>query len=329
MTDNIAPLCAAQSIYGLGVSSDLSLPELRPVLDTSRDGAADIVIREGEVAPAYTSEISEWRHYIDGHPDFLWLNIPNAIRMEIRSGNNIVYHRYPGVDDDEVRLFLLGSGLGAILMQRGFAVIHGNAVVPRGQQGAIICIGDSGAGKSTAAVGMMQRGLAILADDVCPIGSDGNVLSGMARAKLWEATAHQLGIDTSKLSRIRSIDAKYNLPLDSAHCTQPQPVRGFYWLVPDEVERVTIEPVLGTERFAVLRKNVYRPEFLKPLGLEIDAMRQLAKIATSAPVFKVLRPKNGFDIDGLLDAILANDDQYSRQRRSAGLFSPTMKDIQA
>lgn len=329
MTSEIAPGCAAQSIYGLRVASDLPLPELGPAREGGKDDAADIVIREGEVAPHGTYDPSDLRHYIDGHPDFLWLNIPNILRMEIRGGNSIIYHRHPDIEDDEVRLFLLGSGLGAILMQRGFAVIHGNAVVPQGQTGAIICIGDSGAGKSTTAVAMMQRGLNILADDVCPLGEDGLVLSGMARAKLWEATAHQLGIDTSKLSRIRSVDAKYNLPLGDAHCTRPQPVRGFYWLVPDDVDHVSIEPVLGTERFAVLRNNVYRPEYLNPLGLEIEAMRRLVKIAAGAPLFRVLRPKSGFDIDGLLDAILANDDRHSSQRAMTAPAQPTMKDLLA
>jgi hypothetical protein len=192
-------------------------------------------------------------------------------------------------------------------MQRGQIVIHGNALVTQKTDGAILCIGDSGAGKSTTAIAMTQRGLKILADDVCPLEASGFVLPGMPRAKLWEETAQQLGIDTANLSRIRAADAKYNIVLGEAHCTTRQRVRAFYWLVPDDVSRVTVERIEGAEKFKVLRNNVYRAEYLRLLGIEADYLRRLAHLASETPLFKVLRPVKGFDIDGLLDSILSND----------------------
>lgn len=293
------------TIYDLQVDSDLDLPELRRV---ESDRAADIIIRQGRVAAASADVAGTLAAYINGEPMRLWLDMPQAVRLEITDGRCITYDRYPGVEDNEVRLFVLGSGLGAIMMQRGHILIHGNAVVAPNQSGAIICIGDSGAGKSTTAIAMMQRGLQVLTDDVCPLTDDGVVLPGMPRAKLWQNTAHQLGIDTGTLSRIRRADAKFNLPLGDAHCGAAQPVRAFYWLVPADVEAVLVEHVRGFEAFPVLRNNVYRPEYLRCLGLEEDYLRRLAAIGTRFPVFKVSRPRTGFDVDGVVDAILANDE---------------------
>lgn len=294
-------------IYNLQVDSDISLPELG-LFNSKR--AADIFIRQGVVVGPSPADRGTLAEYIKGEHGRLWLNMPHAVRLEITDGRNITYERYLGTEDDEVRLFVLGSGLGAIMMQRGHILIHGNAIVTHEQAGVIICIGDSGAGKSTTSVAMIRRGLQVLTDDVCPITADGVVLPGMPRAKLWEDAARQLGIDTRPLSRVRRADAKFDVPLGSAHCATAQPVRAFYWLVPDDVEGVSVEHVRGLETFPVLRNNVYRPEYLRCLGLEEDYLRRLATLGTRIPVFKVSRPKTGFHIDGVVDAILANDEMH-------------------
>lgn len=319
MKSEIAPGDALTSVYGLTLSNDLHLPELQP----AKVGATtDVVIRQGPVSKPAVSDPHDIRCYVEGTPDCLRLNIPGILRMEICGGTTITYHRHQGIEDDEVRLYLLGSGLGAILMQRGFVVIHGNAVISQKQGGAIICIGDSGAGKSTTAVGMMQRGLKILADDVCPLYTNGVVLPGMAHAKLWQTAASQLGVDTAKLSRVRRPDAKFKLPLRDAHCAEPQPVGAFYWLVPEDVKEVTIEEVDGAEKLIVLRNNVYRPEYLRPLGIEADYLARLGQIAAKTALFKILRPIRRFDIDGVLDAILSNDERLSKPGHGLPLIPP-------
>jgi hypothetical protein len=53
----------------------------------------------------------------------------------------------------------------------------------------------------------------------------------------------------------------------------------------------------------VLRNNIYRPEYLVPLKLEGEYLKQVARIAAQAKVYKITRPLAGFDIDPLLDMI--------------------------
>lgn len=302
MTPTSDPARTLRRVYGLSIASDLNLPELQSVAGVEEP---DIVITRGAVPEAEETDPNNLRAYVDGSRDRLWLDIPGTLRMIITNGRSIVYSPYPNVPDDELRLFLLGSGMGALLMQRGHIVVHGNAIMLQELGGAALCVGDSGAGKSTTAIAMMQRGYPILADDVCPISAEGVVPPGMPRAKLWDDTAQHLGIDTAPLERLREGDAKFNLPLGDAHCAQGQPVKAFFWLVPEEVDGVTVTPLSGAEKFTVLRNNIYRPEYLRVLGLEAEYLQRVAHIASTTPVFRVSRPATGFGIDAVTNSILA------------------------
>jgi hypothetical protein len=150
---------------------------------------------------------------------------------------------------------------------------------------------------------MMQRGFSILADDICPIGPGNRIEPGMPRAKLWDETARNLSIDTTDLATIRDGDAKFNLSLGDKHCEEARSIHSFVWLVPDDVDTVQCSEMSGVEKFTVLHNNIYRPEFLPLLGLKASYLAQVAQVAAQCRVFKLVRPRTGFDINPLLDAI--------------------------
>ena len=133
------------------------------------------------------------------------------MRFLVRQGREIIYEPLDGSDEDSIRVFMLGSCIGALLFQRGFLVLHGNAFEVDGQ--GVMCVGQSGAGKSTLAAEMMRRGHRVIADDVCPVDSAGNAIPGMPRIKLWQDSADKLGVNTSELKRIRPLLEKFNCPL--------------------------------------------------------------------------------------------------------------------
>lgn len=168
------------------------------------------------------------------------------MRFAVHDGTRVIYEPAPGMDDDSVRLFLFGSGIAAALMQRGFLVLHGNAIET--ETGCVICTGDSGAGKSTVAAGMMRRGYRIVADDVCALDSQKRAIPGMPRIKVWQETASLLGIDKSGLARIRPGFEKFNLPLGEMFCATPLTIAGLIVLEKDRVDVVNTAPVTGSER---------------------------------------------------------------------------------
>ncbi|MEM8980599.1 MAG: hypothetical protein AAGD04_14015 [Pseudomonadota bacterium] len=288
-----------KTVHGLKVASSLDMPELIDAPDLG--GLPDLKIQAGQIP----NDLEPWDQR---DPDNLqiFIKVPGVLSMLVENGKSITYAPEKGVPEDEIRLFLLGSGLGALLMQRGFLVVHGNAVVPKGRYDALLCVGESGAGKSTTAIAMLQRGHQILADDVAPIDAHGFVHPGMARAKLWQKTADKLGIDTTRLARIRAQDDKFNLPLGAAHATTPTRLSAIFCLSPDPNHKgkPKVEEVTGVAKFVTLRNNLYRPEQLRIMRLEAGLLGRLTALADQTPVYRVSRSLDGFEIDALLDALL-------------------------
>ena len=135
-------------------------------------------------------------------PNDLRLKIHNIASFIVTEGKKIVWKKEkPHVDLQDIRTFLLGSPFGALLIQKGFLVFHGNALVKDGK--AVIFLGNSGSGKSTIAYGLMKSGWKLLADDLVVLSSNGNVLPGVRRIKLWEDAVKSYKIDIEKLQRCR------------------------------------------------------------------------------------------------------------------------------
>ncbi|WP_370235743.1 hypothetical protein [Brevundimonas sp.] len=288
-------------LFGLRFVSDIPLPDL-PTCPA--DAAVDVEIRR-ESVPADGStvgpKVGPFSHAAE---NTLWLNIPGVARYLVRDGSELIYQPEDGADEDSTRVFMMGTCFGALLLQRGQLVLHGNAFEVG--DGCAICVGPSGAGKSTLAARMMQRGHKVIADDVCPIDEAGRVVPGMARLKLWQDAAQGLEIETGALPRIRPKMAKFAVPLGDAFGADPAPVRAIYVLSPWNQDRFLIEDISGMAKFQALRANTYRFRFLKGMDLGPRHLQQCSALAAATPVVQVSRPRAGFDIDGLADLILAD-----------------------
>ncbi|WFR62136.1 hypothetical protein P9222_28415 [Paenibacillus amylolyticus] len=88
----------------------------------------------------------------------------------MEQGKRIVVSPIPGADEKKVRLFILGTCMAVIMMQRGILPLHGSAVVIDGW--AYAFVGYSGAGKSTLSAALASRGYPLLTDDVVALTWD-------------------------------------------------------------------------------------------------------------------------------------------------------------
>lgn len=287
--------------YQLLIDSELVLPELLGAQCTDRP---DVVIRMGYVGNGADAGRRQIGPYTWCTSDELWLGVPKVGRFLIRQGSSIVIQVEPGADEDSVRLFLLGSAIGALLAQRGLLVLHGNAIRIGDQ--CLVCVGASGVGKSTLAGGFLKRGYSILADDVVPIDVAGRALPGFPRIKLWRDSADRLGVDTDSLHRLRPGLCKFNYPLGSQFERQPVPVRWIYQLDKGPVGRPQFHPTLGMQRFMPLLHNTYRRHFVEGMGRGADHLKRCGDLAGDAHVVQALRPNAGFDLDGLIEAMLVD-----------------------
>ncbi|OWY14196.1 hypothetical protein B6V73_16490 [Thioclava sp. JM3] len=288
--------------YGLVFASDLELPELQSI--STEKSVADVAIKFGPVPADGLPGGRQISPFIWVGTDDFWLEVPQVARFRVSDKRQITIDPAPGIDEASIRVFLLGSGLGALLFQRGMLILHGNAIEIDGH--CMVCVGPSGAGKSTLAAAFAQRGYRLLADDVVPIDPAGCAVPGFPRIKLWQDTADKLGIQTDELQRIRPELKKYNLPTRTEFCEDPRPVRWIYRLSPHHRSDITLTPLTGIEKFKRLRENTYRHRFMVGMSLQATHLEQCGALANQARMALAERPSDGFEIDRLVDALLAD-----------------------
>lgn len=107
--------------------------------------------------------------------------------FRVTGGNLIEADICPEDTESNAAVYLMGSCMGAILVQRGFMLLHGSCVT--NGRNAILITGDSGAGKSTTAAEFLKRGWKLVTDDVtCVFDQNGvpMVRSSYPSQKLWQ-----------------------------------------------------------------------------------------------------------------------------------------------
>ena len=298
--------------YGLKIASAIELPELGEPIELR--GEADLVIRCGIVARFATAGGGErdGRRWLD--PQHFWLHIDGTAHYLVGNGREITVMADVDAEPSAVRAYLLGSVCGAMLVQRGFLVLHGNAI--RIGDGCLVCVGDSGAGKSTLAAGFLKRGFPVLADDVVAVDAAGQAIPGFPRIKLWQNAADQLGLSTEGRHRVVPGMDKYNLPIEVFEPQARLPIRWIYQLTSGDVDCVRVEPIAGLRRFRLLRDNTYRSEYLEGQAMHADHLMQCSKLASQAHVATVQRPDKGFSLDMLIDSLLDDATKTKADRRS-------------
>ena len=184
----------------------------------------------------------------------LRLTVEGIGRFRVHNGEKIAWQRTDqSVSDQDLRTFLLGSAIGALMIQRGMLVLHGNALERDGQ--AIVCLGQSGAGKSTLAYALMQQGWRLLADDLVAITPESQVLPGIPRIKLWHDAAKAFGLKPDALPPIRQGMQKYSLLGEAIErAVQPSPLKAMY-LIQQQRQEGNDQTTIGLSTSAAKNKR--------------------------------------------------------------------------
>ena len=277
------------------------LPIAAPTKD---DASPDVRILYGEVPESLPN--ANWQNgYYQARPGECLLAAHHIARYLVRNGNEIIIDRAAAAPDEEVRLYLLGSGLGALLHQRGILAMHASAI--RTERGAVLFAGPSGIGKSTLLGALLQRGYSMLADDVTGIAVHANcdplVLPGYPQVKLCAAAARKLDQPTAGLRRVHSAMEKYALPTANQFTVKPAPLRSVYVLASHLHQHLTFEPVGNIDKLALLIEHTYRHHFLDGLGLRPSHFKLTVAVAKTANVIRILRSADAFLLDELADRI--------------------------
>jgi len=284
--------------HGLQIDSEVPLPELRP----GSNRAADVHIRYGSVPTALPDPVKSCG-FFQAAPDTLLLTVKDVGRYLVTHGRDIVVEPLPDCSEDLVRVFLLGSTFGALLHQRHLLVMHASSIETA--RGAVLFVGPRGHGKSTLLAALVDRGHAMLADDVTAVSVEspsGPVAFGaFPRQRLCTDTATRFDHPLEALPRVPSSN-KYLVPVPR-FCPGPLPVHAIYALDVHEAADIHLESVNAAQRFALVGRNTYRSAFLFGLGLSRMHFHAAARLARSVQVACVTRPVTPFMLDELVDRL--------------------------
>ena len=178
--------------HGLRIRSALALP-FDPLSDTeATEGTADVTVRFGPVPgtlPAGAGRLVRTDMW-QARPGVFLMQMEGVARYLIADGRDVRIEPLGGGHAD-IASFLVGMW-AVLLQQRGVATLHAAAV--RTPAGAVLLLGRSGSGKSSLAAALVERGHALLADDVTGLMlRDGQVvaLPSFASMRLWKQTLGQ------------------------------------------------------------------------------------------------------------------------------------------
>ena len=278
-------------VYGLGVRSDLPLPELNR---EENPGDADVDIRIGRVPRSAEEGISLG-------PDGAILRIKDVACYLMRNGREIIVDACPGASDRNVRLYLLGSAMGVLLHQKGLLPLHAKAVEVDGR--AVAFMGESGAGKSTLAAWLHDRGHRVIADDVCVLRFDEErgrvrVDPGLPRIRLWKDALQRSGREPDNYELSWAGDEsyeKFDVPVSPERsATAELEVAAIYLL--SAGERFGIELLTGVDAVDAVFSHTYRGFVVAQLGqnrLHFDAA---VNVVRSTPIFRLERSRELADM---------------------------------
>jgi len=278
-------------VAGLRLFSEIPLPEL-PLAEPAA-GEPEVRIELGPV-PRILPGANRAGSGTEITGDDVLLNVPGIGRYRAQSGQLIQVEAVPGASASDLRLFLLGSALGAVFFQRGDFPLHASVVLINGS--AVAFAGDSGAGKSTMAAWLHARGFPLLCDDVCVVrfGDDDKPLAfpGFPRLKLWKDTLDAFGIEAQTLLRDYARADKFHLPVATRFGDAPAPLEHVFALQFSGTEHSPrIASVKPSDAVILLRDNTYRFQYITGMGLTRKHFLDCVRLARAVNVHRLVRPR--------------------------------------
>lgn len=292
--------------FDFTLKSEYALPELSKAnIDSD---IADISIELGNLDDKWKSILQHPNQYFHLEENLCMFHVPGTAIFLIQNGNEIIVSPHEDAAEDHIRLYLLGTCMGAILMQRRILPLHGSAIAINGKAYAIV--GDSGAGKSTTASALLRQGYRLISDDVIPVSFNEQnipmVTPAYPQQKLWQESIDEFGMESSNFRPIIDRETKFAIPVDSQFCDKPLPLAGVFELMKTEHETLQFSSVTGLERFQLLFQHTYRNFFIPRAGLMDWHFQTSAKMVNKMNFYRIQRPTSYFTANEITDFILTS-----------------------
>ena len=278
-------------IYGLRVQSQIPFSQAQPDVP----GEAEVRIVFGRV-PDFLREAGRkgYGTWTNGFTS-AWFRVREGTQVYVEGGNQITVELSKEPRMLLVTSLLLGAGMALICLQRGEPFFHGSALDAGGQ--AILLCGESGAGKSTVAMELLQRKLGFLADDTMRVHPGvGGMLAepSYPQQKICRDMALKCGKPLEELIYIDEERDKYAWRRQDCYRKEAVVLGKIFWLRKDPVDRrkdaVRIRRITGKEALEILSAQLYLADTYKySTGIPYLLMEQLIRIAGQTEIYEVGR----------------------------------------
>lgn len=294
-------------ISGLAVASDMNLPGAVPLAPPP--DRIDVRIGCGSVPMQLENPQACGPFWQLTDRQFL-LTLPDIGRFLACDGTELTMDAAPDTDPADGLPFLLGTGLGALLYQRGGVLLHASAVAD-GAGGAIAVCGMSGMGKSTLAAALCQRGKRFISDDVCAVALDAQgrpVLWPDGRSlKLFDQSIDQLGLAHARGTEIRTGSGKHYVEPPSGNDGKAAPLTAVYVLRNvKSCRNQNIERLAPLDAAQTLLNYNYRRRLALAMAGRSEQMTITSAILRHVPVFILPRSDSLDQLDQDVAALLAH-----------------------
>ena len=289
-------------VYGLNIRSEIEIDEFHKIDMILEDKVVNI--KNGVMPKEIKDDILKGSK-IKFSRNRIWFYIPNIATYCIINGSEIIVEVAEGADMQLMKVYLMCSCLGFIMLQRDMVAIHGGVIEIDDK--AVIFTGDRGAGKSTLTTALRRKGYKFISDDVASIEINKlpYVMPGFPYQKLCKSAMDNFGYDKdSYISFMSDNEIKYIVPAKDEFIYEPKELTAIVKLTVGDVDEVTIEELRGCEKLNNIIQNIYRGEYIKHLG-KMDSVyfKQCIDIAKNIRFFKVTRPANQFTVDTQINLI--------------------------
>jgi len=287
------------SAFGLRIKSTFPIEELLPA-ETDK---VDVRIKYG-ITPKKLSVVSGEGVLFQANRNEFLFRLKTVGSYLVLNGTDIIVEQLNNSSIKDLNLFLLGSAIGAILHQRGLLPIHGSTVVKDGK--AIIISGVSGAGKSSLAATLINRGYDLVADDISVLESKKNTLlvqPGIPHIKLWHDVIEKMNDKPENYEKVRDQLKKYRKPVLNAFIDKPAPPKKIIILNTKNSPGFSCEIVKGFEKFNAIKNHTYRYRFVESMDRISDHFKMANQLANAVDIIKLDRPSSPILLEELADEI--------------------------
>lgn len=275
--------------YDLTIASEIEMDELFHVTLSEQEKAqADIYVYQLEQPDALKNPAVQ-----KVTPSYIWFEVACG-RIVCRNGNEIIAEPDTPELMKELKHYIISHAMCFNMYMRGIVPFHSSSVGD--EKGAVLIVGDCGAGKSTYSALLRKEGYGLLADDVSAVTIKDEipyVHLSVPQQKYTVESAEKEGYKLEELECVDEARGKYRLRLkEEQMCASAKPMKAIFELIPDwQNDELKIEKLEGMGALKLLTSYIFSQYMSNHNdGLSVEAFQTLLCIAQKIPVYRIYRP---------------------------------------